>query len=126
MWSLRAVVTGGSGFLGRRIVELLRAEDCEVRVVARHRPPWVEALGATAIVADIRDAAAMRAAFEGAHVVFHVAARIGVYGPRSAFWSVNVGGTRAVLDAARRASVPRLVYTSSPAVVGYARDLENR
>lgn len=122
---MRAVVTGGGGFLGRRIVELLRARGDDVRVVARGRYPSVEVLGATGIAADIRDAAAVRAAVERADIVFHVAGRTGYWGPKAAFWSVNVEGTRAVLDAARHCGVPRLVYTSTPSVTGYARDVEN-
>jgi len=122
---MRATVTGGGGFLGQRIVELLRARGDDVRVVARRRHPAVEALGATVIAADVRDAAALRPAFEHADVVLHVAGKTGFWGSRSAFWSVNVDGTRTVLDAARGCGVPRLVYTSTPSVVGYARDVEN-
>lgn len=122
---MRAVVTGGGGFLGRRIVELLRARGDDVRVLGRHRYPPVEALGATGIVADVRDTPAVRAAVERADVIFHVAGRTGFWGPRRDFWSVNVEGTRAVVEAARQGGVPKLVYTSTPSVVGYARDVEN-
>src|SRR6266516_102396 len=122
---MRAVVTGGGGFLGRRIVELLCTRGDDVRVVDRQRHPSIEPLGARVVAADVRDAAALRAAFEHADVVYHVAGRVGFWGPRDAFWSINVEGTRAVLDAARRCGVPRLVYTSTPSVVGYARDAEN-
>jgi len=122
---MRAVVTGGGGFLGRRIVELLCTRGDDVRVVDRQRHPSIEPLGARVVAADVRDAAALRAAFEHADVVYHGAGRVGFWGPRDAFWSINVEGTRAVLDAARRCGVPRLVYTSTPSVVGYARDVEN-
>jgi len=122
---MRAVVTGGGGFLGRRIVELLCTRGDDVRVVDRQRHTSIEPLGARVVAADVRDAAALRAAFEHADVVYHVAGRVGFWGPRDAFWSINVEGTRAVLDAARRCGVPRLVYTSTPSVVGYARDVEN-
>lgn len=122
---MRAVVTGGGGFLGGRIVELLCARGDDVRVVARRRYPAVEALGATGFVADVRNAAALRGAVERADVVFHVAGRTGVWGPRASFWSVNVDGTRTVLDVARRCGVPSLVFASTPSVVGYARDVEN-
>lgn len=122
---MRAVVTGAGGFLGGRIVELLCERGDEVRAVARRRPERAEAAGARAAIADVRDAAALAAAFDGAEVVFHAAARTGLWGPRREFWSVNVEGTRAVLAAARRAGVPRLVHTSTPSVVGYAREVEN-
>lgn len=122
---VKAVVTGGGGFLGRRIVELLRERGDEVRVLARRRYPAIEAVGATSIRLDIRDTAAVRAASARADVVFHVAGLTGHWGPRETFWSANVDGTRSVLAAVRAAGVRTLVFTSSPSVVGYARDVEN-
>ncbi len=122
---VRAVVTGGGGFLGQRIVELLRGRGDEVRVLGRGRYPAVDAAGATCIRLDIRDTGAVRAASEGADVLFHVAALTGHWGRREAFWSVNVEGTESVLAAARAAGVRALVFTSTPSVVGYARDVEN-
>ena len=122
---MRAVVTGGGGFLGRRIVELLCARGDEVRVLARRRAPAAEARGASSIQLDIRDSPAVRTASVGADVLFHVAGLTGHWGPRHAFWSVNVEGTRSVLEAARAAGVRRIVFTSTPSVVGYTRDVEN-
>lgn len=122
---MRAVVTGGSGLLGERLVALLRDRGDEVRVLARRRAPAVEARGATSIQLDIRDSAAVRAAVVGADVLFHVAGMTGHWGPLRAFWSVNVDGTRSVLEAARAAGVRRIVCTSTPSVVGYTRDVEN-
>jgi 2-alkyl-3-oxoalkanoate reductase len=122
---VRTVVSGGGGFLGRRIVDLLCARGDEVRVLTRRRHPALEAVGATCIPLDIREAAAVRTAIERADVVFHVAGKSGHWGPREAFWSVNVDGTRSVLEAVQAAGVPRLVYTSTPSVVGYARDIEH-
>jgi nucleoside-diphosphate-sugar epimerase len=120
-----AVVTGGGGFLGRRIVELLRARGENVRVVLRRPAPDLEALGAVVVLADVRDPVAVAAALRGADVVFHAAAKTGIWGPAEEFRSVNVGGTRTVLAAARMCGVHRFVHTSSPSVVGYARDVEN-
>lgn len=122
---MRAVVTGGSGFLGGRIVALLRARGDDVRVVARRRDLTAESLGAECVTLDIRDAAALRVACERADVVFHIAGMTGHWGSRREFWSVNVDGTRSVLAAVRATGVRVLVYTSTPSVVGYARDVEN-
>jgi nucleoside-diphosphate-sugar epimerase len=69
--------------------------------------------------------AAVKAALHGADVVFHTAAKTGPWGAEAEFWSVNVAGTRHVLDAARAGGVRRVVYTSTPSVVGYAHDVEN-
>ncbi|TFG53022.1 MAG: NAD-dependent epimerase/dehydratase family protein [Gemmatimonadales bacterium] len=124
-WERSAVVTGGGGFLGHRIVRLLCVRGERVRVVARRRYPTVEALGAKGIQIDIRDAAALKAALWGADIVYHVAAKTGHWGPKQDFWSVNVEGTRSVLEAARSCGIRRFVYTSTPSVVGYAHDVEN-
>jgi nucleoside-diphosphate-sugar epimerase len=120
-----AVVTGAAGFLGRRITELLCARGEAVRVLVRQPQPDLEALGATPIILDIRDASAVRSALRDADVVFHVAAKTGPWGPAAEFRAVNVSGTRNVLDAARAGGVRRLVFTSTPSVVGYASDVEN-
>lgn len=118
-------MTGGGGFLGQRIVELLRGRGDDVRVLGRGSYPAVEALGATCIRLDIRDAGAVRDASEGAEVLFHVAGLTGHWGRREAFWTANVEGTESVLAAARAAGVRSVVFTSTPSVVGYARDVEN-
>ncbi|HEV8511317.1 MAG TPA: NAD-dependent epimerase/dehydratase family protein [Gemmatimonadales bacterium] len=117
---MRAVVTGGAGFLGSHIVALLRARGDDVRVVARQN-----GTACHTITADVRDAAALERAFQHADVVYHVAGKVGFWGPWEEFWSINVEGTRTVLAAARHCGVPRLVYTSTPSVVGYAGDIEN-
>lgn len=120
-----AVVTGGGGFLGRRITELLCARGDEVRILGRRPQPELEALGASVTQLDIRDAPAVRAAVRNADVVYHVAAKTGPWGTAAEFRSVNVSGTRTVLDAARTGGVRRLVFTSTPSVVGYEHDVEN-
>jgi len=113
---MRAVVTGGGGFLGRAIVEALRARGDDVLSVSRHPHPELEELGARATALDVRDAAALERAFEGADCVFHAAAKAGVFGPRDEYFAVNVDGTQNVVAACRAAGVPRLVHTSSPSV----------
>jgi nucleoside-diphosphate-sugar epimerase len=120
-----AVVTGASGFLGRRIAELLCLRGDRVRVLARQPQPDLVALGATPIELDIRDKCAVATALYHADVVFHAAAKTGPWGREDEFWSVNAGGTRNVLDGATAARIERLVYTSTPSVVGYADDVEN-
>jgi nucleoside-diphosphate-sugar epimerase len=107
---VKALVTGGNGFLGGAIVRQLRERGWEVTAASR----------ATGL--DITDAAAVRVAVEGMDVVFHAAARAGVWGPREDFRQTNVVGTQNVLDACVAGGVPRLVYTSSPSVVFDGRD----
>lgn len=122
---MKALVTGGGGFLGRKIVELLLANGHTVRILARSRYPGVEALGAQGIEGDIRDRRAVEVAVNGVDVVFHAAAKTGYWGSSAEYWSINLEGTRQVLEAVRRAGVHSLIYTSTPSVVGYARDVKN-
>ncbi len=116
-------VTGASGFIGGRIAERLLAEGRRVRVLARRPLPHLEALGAEIIPGDLHDREALRRGCLGTETVFHVAGRVGVWGPRQDFFAVNVGGTQNVINACREAGVPRLVHTSSPSVVYNGGDL---
>jgi nucleoside-diphosphate-sugar epimerase len=122
---MKALVTGGGGFLGRRIVELLIGRGDDVAIVARGRYPEVEALGARGIQADLRDAKATAEAVKGFDAVFHVAAKAGYWGPEEEYRSINVDATRNVVEGMRQAGVRRLVYTSTPSVIGYDAEVEN-
>jgi len=124
---MKALVTGGGGFLGRRLVELLLQQGEEVTVVARSHYPEVEALGARCVQADLRDKGKLVGAVQGHDVVFHVASRTGFWGKRGAndYWAINVDGTNNLLEVMDTVGVPRLVYTSTPSVVGYAQDVAN-
>ena len=114
---MKALITGGGGFLGFRIAQMLHERGDEVTVLGRRHYPHVEKAGISAVVADIRDGEALRRAFAGMDAVFHVAAIPGIWGRRRTFWETNVIGTRRVLDACRACGVPKLVFTSSPSVV---------
>src|SRR5438132_798635 len=116
-------ITGASGFIGGKIAERLLGEGRRVRVLARRPLPELEKLGAEVVAGDLADIDALRRGCEGARTVFHVAGRVGVWGPAEDFFKVNVEGTRNVIDACRAAGVPRLVYTSSPSVVYNGGDL---
>ncbi len=122
---LRALVTGGGGFLGSRIVELLGQCGDAVVFLARGRYPEVEATGARGLQIDLRDKHALASAVEGCDVVFHAAAKAGFWGSRTDYYRTNVDGTRHLLDAMRQAGCGRLVYTSTPSVLGYDQDVEN-
>jgi nucleoside-diphosphate-sugar epimerase len=79
------LVTGGTGFLGRRLVERLLTERRSVTVLARHSLPELESRGVRFVRASLDDATAVRAACAGMETVFHVAARVGVWGNYDAF-----------------------------------------
>ncbi len=116
-------ITGASGFIGGKLAERLLAEGRPVRVLARRPLPELEKLGAEVVRGDLHDVAVLRRACAGVGTVFHVAGRVGVWGPESDFHRVNVEGTAQVIAACQAAGVPRLVHTSSPSVVFNGGDL---
>jgi 2-alkyl-3-oxoalkanoate reductase len=116
-------ITGASGFIGGKIAERLLADGRSVRALCRRPHPELERLGAEIIPGDLNDIEALRDGSAGAGTVFHVAGRVGVWGPAVEFRRVNLEGTRNVIAACRAAKTPRLIYTSSPSVVYTGRDL---
>jgi len=120
---MQTLVTGGTGFLGRHLVERLLAQGRRVTVLARNPAPDLEAKGVRLVRASLDDTAAVQAACAGVDTVFHVAAKVGVWGRPRDFYRANVLGTRAVIEGCRRHGVSRLVYTSTPSVVYNGRDL---
>jgi len=112
-------VTGGSGYVGRNLLDALRERGDAVRALARSdgAAAEVSSRGATVVRGDVLDEQAMVEAMRGCDVVVHCAALLG--GPRSEapYFRTNVGGTDAVLRAAERAGVPRLVHVSTEAVL---------
>jgi nucleoside-diphosphate-sugar epimerase len=121
---MKALVTGGGGFLGGAIVRLLRQQGREVRSFTRSAYPWLDEVGVEQSLGDLADAAAVERAAAGVDLVFHVAAKAGVWGRREDFFATNVTGTENIIAACRKLGVPRLVYTSTPSVVHGGGDLE--
>ncbi|MFW5740060.1 MAG: NAD-dependent epimerase/dehydratase family protein [Myxococcota bacterium] len=121
----KTLITGGGGFLGTRLVELLLEQGHEVTVLARNTYPRLERAGAKSVACDLRDADRVRDSINNVDIVFHVAAKAGYWGPLETYRAVNVDGTRNVIDACRKNGIGRLVYTSTPSVVGYAQEVEN-
>jgi dihydroflavonol-4-reductase len=119
------LVTGGSGFLGAHVVRALLAEGRAVRCLVRGEKPAenLAGLSVEAVRGDLRDAASLQAAVDGAERVFHVAAdyRLFTRRPRDLYAS-NVEGTRALLAASQRAGVARFVHTSSVGALGLRAD----
>lgn len=111
------LVTGGGGFLGRSIIEALRARGLAVRSFCRGDYGFLRAWGVETVRGDIADAAAVDAAVAGCEAVFHVAARVDVWGPYAEFYATNTQGTANVIAACQRHGVGRLIYTSTPSVV---------
>src|ERR1043165_7446082 len=105
------LVTGGSGYLGETVVKKLCARGDRVRVFDlvdnEDRPADVEFQRG-----DIRDREAVRRAVAGADIVHHNVAQVPLAKDREKFWSVNVEGTRALLEAALHEGVKKVILVS--------------
>jgi UDP-glucose 4-epimerase len=119
-----ALVTGASGVIGSALIQ--RLASCGYRVRALDRippPPKAEATGSvSAYTCDLADQAGLKRAVEGSHVVFHLAAKVHIGNPseteREDYWTVNVEGTRNLVEAAANAGVRRMVLFSTINVYG--------
>jgi nucleoside-diphosphate-sugar epimerase len=114
-----AFVTGGSGFIGGRLVKRLVGEGRPVRALARSAASArrVAELGAEPVRGDIADPASLVSATAGAEVAFHLAAHLGEWGAWSDFERGNVEGTRNVLAACAEAGVRRFVHCGTEAAL---------
>lgn len=121
---MKALVTGGGGFLGKAIVRMLRAQGTEVHSFSRTAYTELDALDVEQFLGDLADGNALVAAAAGCDIVYHVAAKAGVWGRYRDYYQTNVVGTENVIQACRAHGITRLVYTSSPSVVFDGRDME--
>ena len=112
-------VTGGSGFIGGRLIERLTSEGARVRALARSDTSAraVEELGAEAARGDLADRDSMRAGAEGCDATIHLAAQLGQWGTREEFVAGNVTGTENALAASRDAGVRRFVHCGTEAAL---------
>jgi dTDP-L-rhamnose 4-epimerase len=129
---LRALVTGGAGFIGRHLVGALLRAGHSVRVLdnltpqvhgEKADPKQILPREAEFLLGDIRDRSALRRALDGIEVVFHLAAQTGVGQSMyeiASYVDCNVGGTALLLEllSGDRGKVQRLVLASSRAVYG--------
>lgn len=120
---MRAFVTGGTGFIGGRLVAKLRERGDEVVALVRNpgKATALQELGCELVTGDLSSVPVMRAGMEGCDVVFHAAAVYAVGIPaerRQEMLQANIDGTTAALDAAVAAGVPRIVYVSTVNVFG--------
>jgi nucleoside-diphosphate-sugar epimerase len=114
-----AFVTGGSGFIGGRLIERLRAEGHAVRALARsdRAAESVRSRGGVPVPGDLSDRAALTAGATGCELAFHAAATVGDWGTRAEFERGNVVGTQNVLAACADAGVRRLVHVGTEAAL---------
>jgi len=114
-----AFVTGGSGFIGGRLIERLTGEGHPVRALARspEAAETVSALGAEPVRGDLADRESLVAGARGAELAFHLAAHLGEWGPWEDFERGNVEGTSNALAACAEAGVKRFVHCGTEAAL---------
>ena len=111
------LVTGGAGYFGSLLVQWLVDRGHSVRILDLNRPES-ERPGVEVVQGDVREIGTVRRACEGVAVVHHNVALVPLARDKQGFWSVNEGGTRTLLEAARSAGVRKVVHMSSSAVYG--------
>lgn len=117
-----AFVTGATGFVGSHVARALAEQGADLRLLVRaiSNTKNIDGVKADLVPGDLRDPASLEKGIAGCDVVFHVAAdyRLWVRDPEE-MYRANVEGTRAILEAARKNRVRRVVYTSSVATMGF-------
>lgn len=121
---MKILVTGGGGFLGEAIVKQLIAKGHEVRVFSRRHFPHLEQIGVESISGDIANFDQVLHAARDCEVIFHVAAKAGVWGEYDSYYKPNVVGTENIIQAAKSLGIKRIVHTSSPSVIFDGKDHE--
>jgi dihydroflavonol-4-reductase len=118
---MKLFVTGATGFVGSHVAALAAEQGAELRLLTRKSSNTGNLpAGAELVVGDLRAPEGFAAALQGCDAVIHVAADYRLWVPDPAdMYKANVEGTRELLRLAREAGVPRVVYTSSVATMGF-------
>ena len=124
MASKRVLVTGGGGFVGKALCKRLKSEGYTVISLARGSYPELQQAGIETVQCDLSsDSKELDGLLNGVDTVFHVAAKVKMWGRWEDFYNTNVLGTKRLLDAASSAGVKKFIYTSSPSVVADGTNL---
>lgn len=125
MSCLKFVVTGGGGFVGKALCKRLVSMGHQVHSLSRKLYAEHQSMGVQAHACDLAQINPKTLAnlFSGAQAVFHVAAKIDMWGSYDDFYRANVLATQNVIDACKLAEVKKLIFTSSPSVIACPKDL---
>src|SRR5690242_1518035 len=121
---MTTLVTGASGFLGSHVARQLVARGEDVRVLLRpsSHNRAIGDLSLEYVTGDLRDPSSLERAVKGVQRVFHVAADYRLWARRKKeIYESNVGGTKNLLEAAKRAGIEKFVYTSTVATIAVDR-----
>jgi nucleoside-diphosphate-sugar epimerase len=119
------LVTGGGGFLGKAIIQRLLQEGFKnITSFSRGDYPELGQWNVARIQGNLSSSADVDRACRGMDLVFHTAAKAGVWGPREEYFQTNVLGTQNVVEACKKHHVGRLIFTSSASVVFQGKDVE--
>jgi len=119
-----AFLTGATGFVGSHVARTLAEKGADLRLLVRtnSNKKNLDDLKADLVTGDLRDSGSLEKGIAGCDVVFHVAADYRLWAKKSRdIYDSNVGGTKNLLDAAKRAGVERFIYTSTVATIAVDR-----
>ena len=121
---MKLFLTGATGFVGSHVARLAAEQGAQLRLLTRRTSNLANIpTGADLVQGDLREPAAFASALQGCDALIHVAADYRLWVPDSAdMYRANVDGTRELLRLAREAGIPRVVYTSSVATMGFKTD----
>ncbi|QTA79532.1 putative 3-beta hydroxysteroid dehydrogenase/isomerase [Desulfonema limicola] len=117
------MVTGGGGFLGTAIIRQLVKKSKNIKSFSRNFYPGPASLGVEQIQGDIKDKNAVETALKDVDLVFHTAAKPGIWGDYSDYYNTNVKGTINIISGCLKHDIP-LIHTSSPSVIFNGTDME--
>jgi len=118
------LVTGGGGFLGFAIIKQLINPQNNISSFSRSSHSQLSKLDIKQIQGNLADKNGVFNAVKGNDVVFHVAAKPGIWGDYQDYFQTNYIGTKNIVDACIQHKIPHLIYTSSPSVIFNGTDME--
>jgi dihydroflavonol-4-reductase len=122
---MKVFLTGATGFVGSHVARAYAAQGAQLRLLTRKTSNLasLEGISAETVVGDLRQPESLRSALTGCDALIHVAAdyRLWVPDPKE-MYAANVDGTRELLKLARELNIPKAVYTSSVATMGFRKD----
>jgi len=114
---MKVFITGGGGFLGQHIIQLLLEEGHSVTSYSRGNYPELEKQGVKTIQGSLDELTLLKNSMLNHDVVFHTASKVAMWGSKQDFYETNFMGTKNIIQSCLENEIPHLVYTSTPSVV---------